>query len=176
MLKQLNKREKLLFYITMTSVILTVAAHIFILPWLQKRDALTRQIAFIKTKLNKSLALLQQKDSFADVLEQSRAWAEELEKSKDPAVAVLLELESLAKKSGITITDIRPRSSSGISSHKELVIDVRTQGAIKSYIQFMFDVKHSMSLLNIKKFQLNVKTNGDVLDGAFSIQSLETDK
>lgn len=82
------------------------------------------------------------------------------------------ELENLAKSSNIHILDVRPQSQKKASKYKEIMVDLRTEGKMKDYMKFIYDIENSISLLRIRKIQLNAKSNTTVLEGNISISQL----
>ncbi|MBF0485096.1 MAG: type 4a pilus biogenesis protein PilO [Candidatus Omnitrophica bacterium] len=169
MFKQLTKREQLILQGTAGIVFFGLVFHILLNPLAQKYSVLDKKIAVTKAKLEKNQQLIAQKDFFQNVLSKLGQGTLESEPLKDPIVGMLSELEKLAKDSGVSLTDIRPKAAREGVSSRELVVDMRTEGGVKDYLKFMFNIENSTSLFSIKKIQLNSKSNGDVLEGSFSI-------
>jgi hypothetical protein len=81
-------------------------------------------------------------------------------------------LEALAKDAGINIVDIAPQPAQDQSGkNNEVGIDLKTEGQVEGYLKFIYSMEKSLSLLRIKRFQLNVKPNSQLLEGNFSIIS-----
>ncbi len=94
------------------------------------------------------------------------------DKQEDALVAVLSELENLAKTANIRIIDIRPQSQQGEVTHKEILVDLKTEGNMESHMKFIYDIENSLLLLRIKRFSLSAKADTGALEGRFSILKL----
>lgn len=169
MQKILNKRERLFLYITIIVVIFSIGFNLMVAPLLQKNDALNREIHLNKAKLNKYTRLLSQKEYIQNKYSQFISGANLSEERQNRLVSALSELENLAKAANIRIIDLRPESQGDINLDKEISIDLRTEGTMEGYLKFIYDIENSLSLLKIKRFQLNAKPHTPVLEGLFVI-------
>lgn len=67
---------------------------------------------------------------------------------------------------------MRPQSQKKTTKYKEIMVDLRTEGEMKDYMRFIYDIENSISLLRIRKIQLNAKSNTTALEGNISISQL----
>jgi hypothetical protein len=173
----LNKREKLILYLTAAVIIFAVIFNFFIAPLLTKNDNLNREVALKKAKLQKYLWLISQKEGIKAEYAKFGPQAPVIGEQQDALVAALSELENLAKNAGIRIVDVRPQlkeTKERADSYKEIFIDLRTEGSMNGYIKFLYSLENSLSLLKIKKFQLSAKPGSTSLEGSFSITQLSS--
>lgn len=169
MQKIFNKREKWLLYITITVVIGSAAFNFLAAPLLGKNDALNKEITGNKAKLKKYMRLLSQKEYIQSKYSKLISGLNLSNEGQNRLVGIMSELENLANLAGIRIIDLRPESDRNIDLYKEIRIDLRTEGAIEDYFKFIYDIENSLSLLRIKRFQLNAKPNTSLLEGTFFI-------
>lgn len=169
MLKILNKREKIILYATLGVVIFAVGFNFFIAPILAKNDYLNKEIALARAKLRKYRWLLSQKDYIQG---KYNKFSSTLSVQKDTLTSALSEVENLAQDANIRIIDIRPQTSRGSGSYQEMLIDLRTEGAMEGYLKFIYNLENSLSLLRIKRFQLSAKPNTAALEGSLSISKI----
>lgn len=167
-----NKRERLFLYITIIVVIFSVIFNFLIVPVLKKNDALNKEISTAKAKLKRYLRLLSQKEYIQSKYSKLARGANQSESGQDTPVGTLSELKELAKGAGILIIDLRPESGRDINLYKEISINLRTEGAIENYLKFIYDIENSLSLLRIKRFQLNARPNTQLLEGIFAVSQL----
>ncbi len=172
MLKILSKRERTILYTTVGVFIFAVGFNFIIAPILNKNDSLSKEIILSRAKLKKYLWLLSQKDYIQGKYNKLSSTLKVSAEEPDSLVAVLTELESLARNANIRIIDIRPQAPRGSDLHKELTIDLRAEGAMTGYLNFIYNLENSLSLLRIRKFQLTAKANSAVLEGSFSISRI----
>ena len=159
-------------YITVSVVIFSAAFNFLALPILKKNDALNREININRTKLKKYMRLLAHQDYIQNEYNKFTSRINLSETSKDTLVTTLSELESFAKDANIRIIDIRPQSLTNLDLTRKVLIDLRAEGTIEGYLKFVYNIENSLSLLSIKKFQLNAKPNTQSLEGIFSILQL----
>ena len=170
MQRLLNPREKVILFITFSVVIFGLVLNFLILPVAKKNNALDSQIFVKREKLEKYLLLLKHSRDIQDKYKTLSAGKALLAQDKDSLVDTLSEIEAVAKQAGIRIIDIRPTE---LKQKKEISVDFRAEATIEAYIQFIYNIENSLSLLRIKKFQLNAKPNTSTLEGSFSVSRLQ---
>lgn len=168
MQKIITKREKLIFYIAVIAVVLSIVFNFLVFPVFKKNEALNSDISITRAKLKKYLRLLAQKEfinnKYSEVLESSGISSDIRE-----GVSVLSELENLAKVSNIKIIDMRPQNLPEGEVSRLALIDLRAEGNIEDYFKFIYKIENSFLLLKIKRLQLSVKPNVQGLEASFSI-------
>lgn len=168
----ISKREKIIFYATLGVLVFSLCFNFLLSPVLKRNEQLNDEINLSRVKLKKYLWLLKQKDYIYNKNKGFIYGYDTALAGKDPLVSSLSELESLTKNANIRIIDLRPQNTRNLNAYKEIIIDLRTEGAMESYLKFIYDLEHSLSLLRIKKLELNVKPNSQILEGKFSISQL----
>jgi hypothetical protein len=175
MQKILNKRERIILYLTIAITIFGVSLNFLIAPILLKNDTLNKEINVTRARLKRYLHLLSKKDEIDNKYKKFSTQIKESATEAGTLVNALSELENLAKDSNIRILDIRPQLTKNLNLYKETLIDVRTEGTMDGYLKFIYNLENSLSLLRIRKFQLNAKPNSPALEGSFSISRLSLD-
>lgn len=167
-----SKREKIIFYATIFAVATTIIFNFLAQPALSKNEELNREIDLLRAKLKKYNRLISQKDEVQRKYSRLSSGIAGADK-KEGIAGFLTEIENLAKNANIRIIDIRPKDTPiSTSSYQEQVIDLKTEGAMKDYLKFVYSVENSVSLMKIKKIQLAGKPNSQLLDGVFSISQV----
>jgi hypothetical protein len=173
MKKSLTKRESLILYLTIFLVIFAILFNFLILPVITKINNVNREIKLVQAKLNKYSLLLSRKDYIQNQYSKFSSVQVPLGQREDSLVGTLKELENLARQANIRIIDIRPQGpSKNLTSYQETLVDLKTEGAIEGYFNFIYHLENSPVLLRINKFQLTAKTNTEVLTGSFTISQL----
>lgn len=172
MQKILAKREKIILCITIGVVIFSIVFNFLIAPVIKKAETLNKEINIIRIKLKKYMRLLAHKDYIQEKYNKFTSGLNLSSASKDTTVSSLSVLEALAKDANIRIIDLRPQTIKNLDLYKEIIIDLRAEGTIEGYLKFIYNIDNSLSLLRIKKFQLNAKPNTQALESNFSISQL----
>lgn len=168
----LSKRERLTLFITLGLIIFAISFNFVIAPILTKNANLNQEINLTQAKLKKYLWLLSQKDYIQAKFSKFSFLPEVLSEQKDVLLGALSELENLAKNTELKIIEIRPQTSQGLELHQEITIDLRTEGTMENYFNFIYHLESSPLLLRIKKFQLNLKPASQLLEGNFALLRL----
>ncbi|MBM3253533.1 MAG: hypothetical protein FJZ16_04710 [Candidatus Omnitrophica bacterium] len=167
------KRERVIFYIAIFVIIFSICFNLLIAPILNKNHMLNKEINAARIKLKKYLQLLSRKEYIQTKYSKFTTTLELSDQEEDTAISALSELEDLAKRANIHIIDIRPQSASkNLNLYKEIFIDLKTTGTMEGYLNFIYNLENSLSLLKIKKFQLSAKPNSQILEGSFYISQL----
>jgi len=170
MKKILTKRERFFVYITASAIIFAISYNRVIEPLMNKSINLNREISSKEIKLKKYKGFLGQGDQLQKIYKKYSLPEDNPADIRDTFLGTLKELEKLARTSGIAILDIRPdqkkRSKGKIS---ESTIGLKTEGTLKSYLEFIYKMENTPSLLKINKLQLSSKTNSEFLEGRFTI-------
>ena len=173
MQKILSKREKLIVFSTIGIIIFSIAFNIFIEPFLAKNDSLNKEIHINRLKLKKYLQLLNQKEYIQNKYDKFSKALIRPEAGADVFVNALSTIEDIAKSSNIRIIDIRPQvQQKGQDLYKEIIVEMRAEGEVSSYLQFLYNIENSLSLLRIRRLQLSSKPNVSLLEGNFVISQV----
>jgi len=166
----LTRRERTILYLTGCVIIFALVFNFLLSPVLQRFDALNRQINSVRGRLYKYMRLLSQKDYIEAAYAKYSVLSPAGAQKESQAAGPLAELENLANGAGIRIIDLRPRGvNRNVSGYNETQIEMRTQGPIESYFNFIYGLETSLYLLKIKTFQLSVRPNTPELEGMFTI-------
>src|SRR3989338_30475 len=109
MQKILIRREKIILYLTVSVIALSVIFNVLIKPVLKNRELLNKQIEIVKTKLKNYVRLLSQNDYIQDKYKKLASGLNLSSENKGTLVTALSVLENLAKDANIHIIDIRPQ-------------------------------------------------------------------
>lgn len=171
MQKILTKREKLILYFIGTIFIFSIAFNFLIAPVLNRYELLNKEIAAGRLRLARYLSLKGKKENIQGKYSKFAAAFKSFSQQQDTYLAVLSELENLAKGANVRIVDIRPQKSlsQGAASYSEITVDLRAEAGIEEYMKFIYDIENSLWLLKIKRLQLVSKPNSQALEGNFSI-------
>lgn len=172
MIKILNKREKIILWLTAGVIAFSIIFKFFITPVLTKNDDLNKEIKLTQAKLKRSLRLLKQKNYIKSKYSKLLPLDNLSDEPQDSSVGLLSELERLSKNANIRIIELRPETAKKSGLYKEIFVDLRADGAMSGYLKFIYDIERSPLLLKIKKFQLSAKSNTPILESNLSLSQL----
>ncbi|MFH0771650.1 MAG: type 4a pilus biogenesis protein PilO [Candidatus Omnitrophota bacterium] len=157
MLSSLSKREKTLFYIILTLIIVWIATVFIVKPFVDKWMKIEEKMYLTSLRVEKNRKILSFKeriqseyDNFASAVKMQGSEEEEMAK-------FLTEIESLAQVSSVHISDIKPRPVKKTVFYDEYIIEVEVEGDIAQISKFIYDIQNSPRLLKIDKFSLGTK-------------------
>lgn len=166
----LSQREKVILYATAGIIAFSAVYKFLLAPVLNKNEYLDKEVEIAKAKIKKYTWLLENREQIGQKYKKFSASFDIGRQPgvHEPLVSVLSELQNLAKACDIRIVDIRPQASAK-TDVKETLIDLRADGTMEGYLKFIYNIENSLSLLSVKRMQLNAKPNTLNLEGIFSI-------
>ena len=151
-------------------ILSSVVFSVFLDPFFSKNEELDRQIKVTRLKLEKYLNLLDRKEELGKKYEKYASFSGQAAEVQDALVSALAELEGLTKESGIHIIDIRPEAApKKTGALKEVIIELKSEGALEGLLRFVYGLENSPSLLRIKKLQVDAKSGSTDLEARFTI-------
>lgn len=158
-LARLSKKDKVIFYITVTLVSLTLLDRLIISPVFSKIRLLNKEIQDKETNIKVNLRILAQKDK---ILTESAKYGSFLGDSKgggdEQVTSVLREIESLANKSSVYLVDMKPGNAKESGVSKMILINLNCEAQMEQLINFMYSIENSDNLLSIEKYQMTPKS------------------
>lgn len=171
MIKILSKREKTILFTTIGVILFALCFNLIFAPFFNRNASLNREIIVTRSKLNKYIHLLKQKERIEGLYGELSSLA--ANGTGNPAVDALREIENLAKTANVKIIEVRPQGTRQVGAERERSIDMRCEASIESYFKFIYDLENSLSLLRIKSFQMTAKPNSGLIETVFQLSQLE---
>ena len=156
-LSRLSKREKLIFYLTVLFVSLTLLDRMVISPISSKMQSLNKEIQEKETGIIKNLRILAQKDRISAESNKYSGFLDVPKSEEEETTALLKEIESLANKSTIYIVDMKPAGVKEIGSSKRYMVNLNCEAQMEHITDFMYNIENSRKLLTIDKYQISPK-------------------
>jgi len=161
----LSKREKLIFYLSAALISIMLLERAVFRPLIKKLGTLNQEIQVKEAKLIKSYRTQGHREQIQQDYENYGSFIK-LKGSDEEISAVLLkEIEKIARESGISLSNIKPRSAGKSNpQYKEFMTELQVEAKMNEIITFMYSVNNSGFLLNIDKLVLSLKEEkSDVL-------------
>lgn len=171
MTKFLSKREKIILFATLAIIIFSILFNFLLEPLLNRNSILNQRITVARAKLSKYRRLIEYKDKLESQYKNFTS-ALTIPREEDTFVGALAEIERIAKDAHLRIIDIRPGTSKDTGTKKSMPIDLRMEGTIEGYLQFIYTIENYPTLLKIRAIRLNALANSQLVEGIFSISQI----
>ena len=127
-------------------------------PLIRLCRALNQDVSTAEAKLLRGLRMIHRKDAINGDYE--RLSPIHLGKGNDEEMlsSLLRSIESLARSSGVTITDIKPRPGQDAPRHRQYLIEMDAEAPMSALFSFIQSLENSAELYTVQK--LNVSPKG----------------
>jgi hypothetical protein len=154
----LSKRERKIFIVTLSILMIFVFDRFVLEPVLDARTQMVSEKQDLIKKIQKASEMIKQKDKVG------REWDDRVSNglSSDVSVAestVLNALRNWTQNYGMTLVSIKPERKKGEEGEmKEIIFNLVCSGSMSSVGQFLFQVENTNFPVKIKDFQLGART------------------
>jgi Tfp pilus assembly protein PilO len=155
MLKKFSDKEIKNIYI-LTALAALVLLYVFVVkPSITRWNDIDRKTEAAKTKLQKSIALMQEKrniDNEYGMYEKNL----KLRGSNEQEMAhILNELESIARQANVKITSIRPMAMEEKEYYRQFEVELEIESQIGALMSFIYYLKNSPQFIRVEKLNLS---------------------
>lgn len=156
LLVRLSRREKLIFYVALSFLSLTVLDRLIINPIFSRLILLDKEIQEKETAIKRNLHILAQKDR---ILAESSKYSSFFGGGpQEEMTSILKEIEGLANKNSVYLIDMKPAGLKSAGSFNKYLISLSCEAQMEQIISFIYNIENSNLLLAIEKFQLSPKS------------------
>ena len=157
LLSKLSKKEKLGLFAAVAAVSLVLFDRVLISPINDKFRRINGDINVAEKQLGRDLRNLNQKDDIAKEFRKYSQYVKKTSSDDEEVAKILAEVESLARKSQVTLADIKPQAPKQSDFYKIYTIDVEAEGVIEAITSFLRELSGSKLLLRAARTRLNPK-------------------
>ncbi len=154
---KISKKEKISISITAMILFLAVVDRLILTPIKDTLGGINRETNITERKLAYSLNNLSQKEFIAREYKKYGLELKENSSDDEKTASMSSEIENLAKKSRVSLVDIKPQPSRNIDFYEELIIEVNAQGSMADLIGFLHNLHDSPLLLRTQNLHLDLK-------------------
>jgi Tfp pilus assembly protein PilO len=155
---RLSKREKIIFYVAISFVSLTLLDRLIISPIYSKIKSLNKEIQERESSIKKNLHILAQKDRISSEITKYASFLSSAKSEEEETTSILKEIENLANKSSVYLVDMKPAGLKGIGTSKKYLINLNCEAQMEQLSDFMYNIENSNELLTIEKYQISPKS------------------
>lgn len=156
-LSRLSKRERYILYITVVVVISVLFEKVVLSPIMERLNKLNREIFIQEKKLERYVRILAQEDLIASEYKKYTPFIRQSRSDEEQMSELLSEIEKMANKTSIFLTDIKPGKIEKVGRYREYSIKIGTESEIGHLANFIYQLEQSPRLLRVKDFYLTPK-------------------
>lgn len=154
----LSKRERRILYLAIVVGLFSLFCNFLLEPAVKHWRDVNQQVASKEAKLKKNLKIVSQKEVIEVAFEKYAGYAK-MEGSEEEEMAVLLsEIERLASRSVVRITDIKPQPIRDMKFYKRFNVECEAEATIGELSAFLYELQNSPQLLKVERLQINTKS------------------
>jgi len=159
-LDKLSRREKIGAFVGAAFLLAVFLDNLVIKPINARVKVLSTEIKAGEAQLSRYLRNLSRKDGVLEEYQKYIKYVKRGGSDEEETAKILGEIETLARKSNLTLADMKPRMPRAIGFYKEYTVEIETEGDMSSFIQFLYQLNNSTQLLRAEKVRLYPKKKG----------------
>jgi len=157
---RLSKRERIIFYVTIGIVTLVLLDRMLLSPILVKVSSLGEAIKAKEETIEQSLLIVNQEERIEGESSRYTSFLSAPQTEEKTITAFLKEIETLAKKSSIYLTDIKPAGKEVEGTVVQHFIKLNFEAQMEQVFNFFYNVTNFELLIKIEDFQIRPKSEG----------------
>lgn len=171
---KLSAKEKMGVIAASAVVTLLVMDRLIISPIAARFRSINQNIKASEKKLVVDIRNINNKDAISAQYGKYKNYVKRTAASDEEEIAAILaEIEGLARRSDVTLVDIKPQTPKQTDYYKEYIIDVDAEGDMEHVIMFMHNLNGSSQLLRMPKVRLTLREReSQVVKASISISRI----
>jgi len=157
MLEKLSGKERTGLFIAVVFVFLVILDRAILAPINDRIGQINREIKIGEKQLAMGLRNVSQKELVAGERKNYAQYLKNTGSDEEKTAAMLSEIENLAKKTGVSLVDMKPRPAQNVDFYIQYSIDVEAEGTMDALESFLYQLNASTQLLRAQKLRLNLK-------------------
>jgi len=154
---KLSKKEKIGLVVAFLILSCALMDRVVISPINKRFRGLNSQIGIAEKQLGRHLRNLMRKGDVTKRYAKYVMYVKKIGSDEEDVARVLAEIEALARRSGVSLSDIKPQASKDISFYKQYTVEVEANGDMNSIVHFLYQLNSSNQLLRAEKLRLSMK-------------------
>ncbi len=165
----LSTRERLLTAGVVFVMCVLLLDRVVLGPWWRHIHDVNQEIHRLTKSIRTYEQLLERKPQLLAEVEAYSAYLRQLEAGQGDVAALLREIETIGKESGISLGEVKPVTGSS-ESLQEYFFEIHFNGSLKQWIHFVYLLQTSKTLFQIDRAALGAaEGNPGMLDGSLRV-------
>jgi len=157
-LSHLSKRERNILYAAVFIVSLVLLDRLIIHPIYFKMESLGKEIREKESAVKKNLRIVSQKDRILAESAKYSSFLSASESEEEEVTSILKEIETIANKNSIYLSDMKPGSLKKMGDSKKYTVNLNCEAQMEQLTEFMYNIENSNKLLTIEKYEISPKS------------------
>ncbi len=161
MLAKLKSSERVLLVIVIILLAIGLGYYGGLKPIEAKLGNLDSEIFSLQLKLRKAKIFVQQRDA---VMEEAKKYPNlegmNARKDEEENAALLSFIEEEARKARVTLSDVKPQTTTGDRLTKRYTVELSIESGMKELIEFIYHLQFSPQLLKVERVESAPKEEG----------------
>ena len=159
-----TKREIQIFYLCLSLLLLFILDRLVFKPLANRLLALRQEIQVTQTRLARGLRAQGQKDVIVKEYKGLENYLQLKGSDEENVSAILREIEKLSREAGLSLSDVKPKSTNNRGLYKEYTVEVRSDASLRVLVNFLYRLNDSNILLRVDKLSSSLADeNSDLL-------------
>ncbi|MBL7155677.1 MAG: type 4a pilus biogenesis protein PilO [Candidatus Omnitrophica bacterium] len=157
---KLSKKEKIGLSIACILVLTAIFDRAVCVPIRNRMQKLNQEVSLSEKELARYLYNLEQEKTVTKEYGDYIQYVKEAGSDEEETAKALGEIETLARKSGLCMVDIKPYAPKATGFYKEYIFEIEAETDMESLISFLHQLDSSPQLLCVEKLRLSLKETG----------------
>lgn len=166
MLGKFSRKEKIGLIVAVFFISGAILDRAVVSPINSKFRQLNQEIKITEKQLSRHLRNLIGKDLIKRKYQKYITYVKKVGSDEEEVAKVLAEIEGLARKSGVSLVDIKPQPLKEVNFYEGCAVEVEANGDMNGMIHFLYQLNSSTQLLRAEKLRLSTKEKGSYLINA----------
>lgn len=154
---RLNKKEKIVAYITIACVLIAFFDGFILKSIFSKVRSVEEEIKIKELQLKKDLKILARKDTITNDGQSYSVYSIEAKSQEEEISSVLREIEILASRAGVSLSDVKPEALKPEKIIKRYSINLTCEANMEQLATFMFLIENSKILFTVDSYSITSK-------------------
>ena len=155
---KLSKTEKKVLFVTLLFLGFAFADRVIVLPITTSLSSLTANIHEQEGAIKKSMNVLLHKEGIIAESREYMAYSVEAKNPEEEMVGLLMEVESVAEKSGVSLIYVKPGTVKEEKGIKKYYSNLECEAPMEQVATFFHSIESSTKLIKIEKYQIQPKS------------------
>jgi len=157
---KLSKRERIIFYVTVSLVSLVLVDKFILSPIFNKISYLTEIINEQEESIQQSMLIVTQEKRIKDETKRYALYLSKPQTEEKQITEFLKEIENIAKRSSVYLVDMKPSNTLVESNSTQYFVRLNFEAKMEEVMNFFYHVSNYKQLIKIEEFLLKPKTEG----------------
>ena len=154
MIKNLNKRERLLFGVTVALIAASLVYWIFYIPVKNSLEAQNRSLNKEILQLKKFRTIIASEKEIREAYARKIHHMQSNQSEKEETALLLTKIDTIAKKSNIHLNSIKPLAPSKEEFYTTTKVDIHIETNMASLLTFIYNLSDSDLAIHIEKLKI----------------------